>query len=759
MTNAIKENHHKETSSKMFQKLAQNVPGVIYQVEMYPNKNPKFIYVSMGSIDVFGLTAEEIQSDYSNIFKRIPPDDYEKLIEARTKSISDLLQFDINIRFIVPKKGIRWINLKSTPEKFENKTIWHGYAQDITEQKEKELSLIESEEKYRSIIENSLNGFLVSNNQGILDANLAAANIFGYDTLEEFKLKSSHEIFDVNEASFIKMDEERNLSGKVRAEVLGIKKSGERFPIELYSVLRYNTKNERSTITFLIDISERKKNEENLLKSQNLLKQAESIAQIGSSEIDYKTGKFYWSDEFYRIHGLEPQSVDPTPEFSDSFLHPDEKYKIALFDEAPLKKIEHLEFNTKIFRADNELRELSTFWRITYDKDGQPLKMYGVVQDITEKKQLENALKVSELKFRSAFELAGFGIALVKPDGNWVDINESLCNMFGYKKEELLKISFKDITHPDDLEEDLIQLSKLQKGEIDRFKMNKRYYHKDGTIVWGLLVVSTMKDEFGKTAYFIAHIENITDQKLAEQQLITLNQQLELKAKELTESNIELEQFAYVASHDLQEPLRMVSSFLQLIEKHYAHQLDSKAIEYINYAVDGAKRMKRLILDLLDLSRVNTNAKEFEEVNLNTTLKEAINNLTTIIDSTEATVIFVDLPTIMGIKSQFYQLLQNLIGNALKYKCVDRKPIINITCIDNRNTWEIKITDNGIGIAPEFYDRIFVIFQRLHNSNQYSGTGIGLAICKKIVEKHGGKIWVESVVGKGSSFCFTVPKK
>jgi signal transduction histidine kinase len=226
---------------------------------------------------------------------------------------------------------------------------------------------------------------------------------------------------------------------------------------------------------------------------------------------------------------------------------------------------------------------------------------------------------------------------------------------------------------------------------------------------------------------------------------------------ELARSNKELEQFAYVASHDLQEPLRMVSSYTQLLEQRYRGRLDDDAHEFIGYAVDGARRMQRLINDLLEFSRVSTRGKPLQPVDANDVLGTVRANLSAAIEDAGALVTNEELPTVMIDPTQLGQLLQNLIGNAIKFHGAG-PPRVHVAACEREGEWVFAVKDNGIGIEPEYFDRIFVIFQRLHVAADYPGTGIGLAVCKRIVERHGGRIWVESESGAGAIFSFTVPK-
>jgi len=279
-----------------------------------------------------------------------------------------------------------------------------------------------------------------------------------------------------------------------------------------------------------------------------------------------------------------------------------------------------------------------------------------------------------------------------------------------------------------------------------------RNYRKDGTPFWNEIKITPVRDPVTrKVIHFVGVLTDVSAQ-------IESQKALERVLDELHRSNQELEQFAYMVSHDLQEPLRMVASYTQLLERRYKDQLDANAREFIGYAVDGATRMQGFIQDLLQYSRVGTHGRPFEWLNVGRVVRQAMDNLRFAIEEKNAQVICGEMPELEADPVQLGQLFQNLVGNALKF--AGAEPVrIEIAATRRDGVWEFFVRDNGIGFGPEDAERIFVIFQRLHTRQEYHGTGIGLAICKRIVERHRGRIWVESEVGKGSTFYFTIPER
>jgi PAS domain S-box-containing protein len=325
--------------------------------------------------------------------------------------------------------------------------------------------------------------------------------------------------------------------------------------------------------------------------------------------------------------------------------------------------------------------------------------------------------------------------------------------MLGYSEEGIGQSAF-ELVHPDDREYLLRLFAGILQKPGQVVVPPTRIRHADGSWHWIEGVANNLLAEPSVQAVVI-NFRDITERERAEEAQARLTADLE-------RSNRELEQFAYVASHDLQEPLRMVHSYTQLLGRRYKGKLDADADEFIAFAVDGASRMQRLISDLLAYSRVGTRGKEFAPTNCETIVDQALTNLQVAIQESGATITRDPLPTLMADDVQLVQLFQNLIGNAIKFHGA-APPHVHVSAqktsevSKTSEVWKFSVRDNGIGIDMQFAGRIFGIFQRLHARGEYPGTGIGLAICQRIVERHDGRIWVESEPGKGSTFYFTIP--
>ncbi len=374
------------------------------------------------------------------------------------------------------------------------------------------------------------------------------------------------------------------------------------------------------------------------------------------------------------------------------------------------------------------------------DTDGSNLIMEMGI-DITETKQAEAELRAASLYGRSLIEASLDPFVTINAGGKITDANKSAEQVTGIFREKLIGTDFSDyFTEPDKAREAYEKV--FATGFVKDYPLTIR--HVSGATTDVVYNASIYRNGDGEVQGVFAAARDITELKHLE--------------TELRRSNTDLQQFAYITSHDLQEPLRMVSSYLQLLERRYKNQLDANADEFIGFAVDGANRMHNMIVDLLEYSRIETRGRKFVSVDSENTFKEVLANLKVAIEEANASVTHDHLPTITADETQFSRVLQNLIANAIKFRGTE-SPQIHVGAKREGNEWVFSVKDNGIGIDPKYFGRLFQIFQRLHTREEYPGTGIGLAVSKRIIERHGGRIWIESEPSEGSTFYFTIPDK
>ena len=375
----------------------------------------------------------------------------------------------------------------------------------------------------------------------------------------------------------------------------------------------------------------------------------------------------------------------------------------------------------------------------------------AAIRDITGRKRVEDALRRSEERFRlMAAGVKDYANLMLDPEGLVVSWNEGAERIKGYRADEVLGQSFSRFYPADEIRDGIPALELAEAKKNGRFEGEGWRIRKDGSRFLAHVVITALRDDKGQLRGFGTITRDITEgRKSAEN--------LEKTMVELKRSNDELEQFAYVASHDLQEPLRMVASYTQLIAQRYKGRLDSDADEFIAYAVDGCNRMQGLIQDLLSYSRAGASGGTLQATPCERALARAVRNLQATAEESAAIVTHDVLPTIVTDETQLVQVFQNLVGNAIKYHGTE-PPAIHVSASrEAGDEWIFSVRDNGLGIEPQYFDRIFILFQRLHGQGEYEGTGIGLAMCKKIVDRLGGRIWVESQLTKGSNFCFALP--
>jgi PAS domain S-box-containing protein len=388
-------------------------------------------------------------------------------------------------------------------------------------------------------------------------------------------------------------------------------------------------------------------------------------------------------------------------------------------------------------------------YSMTTFTSGGDLHLLMVVDDVSDRKKTEASLLESESRYRTLFESSKDGIVSTDMQGHITEANRAYREMLGYSKDEVLLLTYQQLTpiqwHA--MEDEVLRTQVLPRGYSDKYE--KEYIRKDGSVFPIKVRTWLLQDETGANKGMWAIVRDITEEK-------RIDEERKRFTEDLKRSNIELEEFAYIASHDLREPLRKMINFSELLAKRYKGQMDEKADRCIWHITDGAARMNRLIDDLLEYSRVGRMEFPIDSVDMNEVLESVKKDLHVMIQESGAVLTSHALPTIQAVPIQMAQLLQNLIANAIKYRGND-VPHVQISATQISGEWQFEVQDNGIGIASEYHEQIFKIFQRLHSKDQYSGTGIGLAVCKRIVTRHKGRIWVDSHPGKGSTFVFTLP--
>ncbi len=632
--------------------------------------------------------------------------------------------------------------------------------------------LKESEVRYRSLYENSFDAILMTKPDGsILSANPTACLMF--DMTEEELKKSGREGVVVEDNQLNHVLNERVEKSKSKVEIIFKRKNGSTFIGEVTSSFFTDVDGTVKTSMIIRDISERKKIEEELRESHDglELKVKERTKELEKLVEDLKLKEYLLdsANDSIFLHDLEGNIIYVNDAaYKSRGYTKDELLGMNIGDLSPP------EFNEQI---DQQIAEIKMHGEFIFEaadlhKDGsiilveihsRAIKLddkyfiLSVVRDITEKKKAEAelkeayaTLKKSEMQYKTLTENSIDFITRYDTDFKIIYSNKAIKSI-GLLREDLIGKTIDELW----VEKDTVNLwrQSLQKAlitaEIQFLEFNLQGFEE--LRIFSSYIIPEINDRKIKSLLVVTR--DITKRKQTEE---TLKETI----LELKRSNEELERFAYVSSHDLQEPLRTIASFTQLLERRYKGKFDSDADEFMDYIVEAAIRMKEQIEGLLEYSRVSTKGKEFKLVDTNVILNQTIGTLNTSIKGSNTEITVEDLPTVMGDSDQLYRVFQNLISNSIKFRKCEEPAKIHIEAFkdDENNEYVFSVQDNGIGIEPQYAERIFVIFQRLHTRNVYKGTGIGLSIVKKIIEHHGGRIWVESEFGKGSTFYFTLPK-
>ncbi len=485
----------------------------------------------------------------------------------------------------------------------------------------------------------------------------------------------------------------------------------------------------------IIDIHQQKTTEELVVKQRNLLNESQRIANLGSYEWFPQTNEVVWSDQIYEILEIAPEEHDGTVDKIFELIHPDDKEMVMQISQKAIELGKAIPAEYRIITPKGNLKLIKGEGHHELDADGNLLRIYGTLKDITERAEVQNRL---ELFFNQSLEL----ICVANAEGYFLELNPRWEEVLGFTEDELKSKPFVDFVHPEDVEATILEAQKLAKGHRSISFIN-RYRTKSGDYKW--LEWTAATDSL--TGLLLSVARDITEQKQAKDLL-------EQQKNELESKNQELEQFTYIASHDLQEPLRTMINFAKLLSDRYASELDDSANKFLGFMVGASERMQMLITSLLDYSRIGSKG-ELELIDVSVLLDGVIADLAATIEERKAKIQVGKMPEIHCHPVEIRLLFQNLISNAIRYSREGVPPEVKITQEREGNYWKFTVSDNGQGIEEKHFDKIFIIFQRL--SNETKGSGIGLSHCKKIVEIHHGKIWVESEVGVGSKFIFTIP--
>jgi PAS domain S-box-containing protein len=541
-------------------------------------------------------------------------------------------------------------------------------------------------------------------------------------------------------------------------------------------LLRYTTEHFTTYTNILQERIE--KHLEEFRISDQLFRQAQAVTHIGNYVWDLRAKTLSWSDELWRMYELEPQSASMNNDIARAYNHPDDNIVVDTHIRRSLETGEPFNFFYRIVLKDGREKTLQARGEIGHDANGVPAKIYGTAQDVTEQKHIERRLEENQNFIRKIADAAPAVITTYNINtGQYLFVSQGLSKLLGYPQQLVIQRGiafFMELVHPDDITGLMEKNNQAIQDTNDSFTTGEeepveefqyRMRHANGEYRW----FHTFGTVFSRNA--AGHVENVLNISLDITEKIKADQVLMQKTVELEQSNKSLEEFAFIASHDLKEPLRKISTLTGRLVSIEDVNLSADGKIYLQKVVNSSLRMQQMIEELLSLAQVTAD-RSYQEVDLQHLLSDVLQTLDQRIEETQAKVIAKGLPRAVVVPSQFRQLFQNLLSNSLKFRRPDVPPRIEVnfqylppSAFAQHNLLfasrylQLTFSDNGIGFDNRFLPKIFSIFQRLHPRNKYEGTGIGLSICKKIVENHGGVILADGIVDQGSTFTIIIPDK
>ena len=506
------------------------------------------------------------------------------------------------------------------------------------------------------------------------------------------------------------------------------------------------------------DAEELKRGDDRLGAIVKELEEAQRVSQVGSWDWDPASGRLNGSREFFRLFDADDPKFSSFDAITER-LHPADRAGFERMLQVATADARAFGAEFRLRLSDGGYRHLQARGQAHLDGDGAVMRVVGTCQDISERKAAERALRESDELNLATFEQAAVGIAHVGTDGAFLRVNDRLCRIVGYPREDLLRLTFQQITYPDDLDADLDFVRRVVAGEMSNYSMEKRYFHRDGSLVWVNLTVSLVRDAIGMPMHFIAIVEDIGSRKRAELDLEAHRIKLARTVDDLQDRTVALQRFIYILSHDMREPLNTIINFAGLLAEHPALAVAPERC-YVDYLSTGAARLKMLLDDLLRYVQIDFSELRDLEVDLSEIFNHVRSDLAAQIQLSGAKVDAMPLPVVRGDPSLIRVVLQNLVSNAIKFVAPGVIPAVVVSeeSVDTL-VWRLAVRDNGIGISADALAALFTPFTRLNSRDSYAGSGLGLATCRRIAEMHGGQMDISSVPRQGSCFSLVLPRR